>query len=687
MKEKNFILRKTILTLLVTFFLFLQPLSIFSKDASKNLPPKYKKWLNEEVVYIITPIEKEIFLKLKTDRERDLFIKAFWKHRDPTPGTERNEFKEEHYRRIKYANRWFGHDSPTPGSKTDRGRIYILLGKPNSVDKIESDSELNPTIIWFYQGKSNLGLPNAFNVVFFKKYGMGEYKLYSPIKDGPQSLLKDFRGDPTDYLSAYRKIMDIEPSVAKVSLSLIPNETKDFYSPSISSEILIKAKIPEIPKKIVNSEYAKNFLKFKGVVETDYSLNYISNKNIVKVIKEKNNVFFINYLIKPERLSVESYGYYYKTKFQIIGNLFSKDNKQIYHFEKIIPLEISQNDYEKVKHKNFAIQDLIPVTPGEYNLTVLLKNTASKEFTSFDKNIIIQPKTRISDLIVANRKKEETESSKKIFPFTLNNTKFRLSPENAFTNGDKLYLSFYLYDIEENYTVKILIKDKNGKIFKKKDKKLVKPAKIVPVNEEFNLSNLPATFYIVEVSLFKQNKLLEKKQDNFYISPLLNLKKSWVLSIPILNKKSELLKILGEQYQNKGDIKKAEEYLQKAFEINKNNPDIAVEYGKLLLKLGKNNEILKITEGFLNTSYRKSFLLLAAFAYHNLKQYEKAVSFYEEFLNKIGKTPQILNLTAECYIYLNKPDKAKKYYKESLSLNPEQKKIKEILTILNGRGK
>ncbi|MBS3819422.1 GWxTD domain-containing protein, partial [bacterium] len=69
-----------------------------------NLPERYRKWLEEEVVYIITPLEKEVFLKLKTDRERDLFIEAFWKHRDPNHSTPENEFKEEHYRRLNYVN-------------------------------------------------------------------------------------------------------------------------------------------------------------------------------------------------------------------------------------------------------------------------------------------------------------------------------------------------------------------------------------------------------------------------------------------------------------------------------------------------------------------------------------------------------------------------------------------------------
>ncbi|GAH08731.1 unnamed protein product, partial [marine sediment metagenome] len=99
----------------------------------KDLPPSYRKWLEEEVVYIITPKEKEVFLQLEGDRERDMFVDAFWKVRDPEPSTPKNEFREEHYGRINYANLWFGRGTPTQGWRTDMGRIHIILGEPNSI--------------------------------------------------------------------------------------------------------------------------------------------------------------------------------------------------------------------------------------------------------------------------------------------------------------------------------------------------------------------------------------------------------------------------------------------------------------------------------------------------------------------------------------------------------------------------
>jgi len=102
------------------------------KDYSKEIKGPYKKWLDEDVVYIITAEERTAFKQLSNDEERDNFIEAFWQRRDPTPDTEENEFKEEHYQRIAYANEHFA--AGVPGWKTDRGRMYIVFGKPDEID-------------------------------------------------------------------------------------------------------------------------------------------------------------------------------------------------------------------------------------------------------------------------------------------------------------------------------------------------------------------------------------------------------------------------------------------------------------------------------------------------------------------------------------------------------------------------
>src|SRR5262245_34321759 len=104
-----------------------------AKSLKQELSKTYRKWLDEDVRWIITDEERSAFKQLSNDEERDNFIESFWQRRDPTPDTAENEFKEEHYRRIAYANEHF--PAGIPGWKTDRGRIYIVFGP---ADEIES---------------------------------------------------------------------------------------------------------------------------------------------------------------------------------------------------------------------------------------------------------------------------------------------------------------------------------------------------------------------------------------------------------------------------------------------------------------------------------------------------------------------------------------------------------------------
>ena len=101
-------------------------------ELKKELEPQYKNWLDQDVVYIITPEERHTFLHLSTNEEREQFIEAFWQRRNPDPDSAENTYKEEHYRRIAYANEHYA--SGIPGWKTDRGKIYIMWGPADEVD-------------------------------------------------------------------------------------------------------------------------------------------------------------------------------------------------------------------------------------------------------------------------------------------------------------------------------------------------------------------------------------------------------------------------------------------------------------------------------------------------------------------------------------------------------------------------
>jgi TonB family protein len=126
------------------------------QQTKRTAESRYDKWLNEDVVYIITAQERAAFKKLATDDERDHFIEQFWQQRDPTPGTAENEFKEEHYRRIAYSSRFSA--TSLSGWQTDRGRIYILYGPPDEIESHPSgESGSAPFEEWLYNHIEGVG--------------------------------------------------------------------------------------------------------------------------------------------------------------------------------------------------------------------------------------------------------------------------------------------------------------------------------------------------------------------------------------------------------------------------------------------------------------------------------------------------------------------------------------------------
>ena len=185
MKKKAFVL-----ILPIFFLLFLcegrtEALSQQSPPPEKKPEPLSewsKQWLEEVVVYIITAAEKDVFLSLPTERERGEFIEGFWRKRDPDPKTPENEFKNEYYRRIALANKFFG-TSGIEGWRTDRGKIFILLGPPDEIQRDFTPSGSayygfrGPRETWNYWGLPNPRLPYNMEFVFIDRMETGHYVL------------------------------------------------------------------------------------------------------------------------------------------------------------------------------------------------------------------------------------------------------------------------------------------------------------------------------------------------------------------------------------------------------------------------------------------------------------------------------------------------------------------------------
>ena len=153
------------------------------RKVKEELKKAYKDWLDKDVAYIITDEERRAFKKLETDDEREHFIEEFWRRRDPDPDTDENEYREEYYERIAYANEHYA--SGIPGWKSDRGRIYIMYGKPDEKETHPSGGFYNresyegggttstyPFERWFYRYLPGIG--SGIEIEFVDPTGSGD---------------------------------------------------------------------------------------------------------------------------------------------------------------------------------------------------------------------------------------------------------------------------------------------------------------------------------------------------------------------------------------------------------------------------------------------------------------------------------------------------------------------------------
>ena len=224
--------------LFIFFLSLLISVSTLGSFSKERLSEEHKKWL--EIVYpIITKTEKEVFLKLKTDEERNRFIQIFWKQRDPLPDTSENEFYIEYMKRVQFADTHFGRQTSKRGSQTERGYFYLLLGPPLERQQFTTSSKLLPLELWYYRGEVKYGLPPYFYLIFYQPQQIGEYRLYHPGAEGPERLvIPSLYGPTLDRSSAFQMIKEISGELANATLSYLPGE-RTFGVTSSSSEFII----------------------------------------------------------------------------------------------------------------------------------------------------------------------------------------------------------------------------------------------------------------------------------------------------------------------------------------------------------------------------------------------------------------------------------------------------------------
>ncbi len=409
-----------------------------AKALKQELSKPYKKWLDEDVVYIITDEERAAFKQLSNDEERDNFIEAFWQRRDPTPDTEENEFKEEHYRRIAYANEHFA--AGVPGWKTDRGRIYIVFGPADEVESHPSggtyerpmeegggETSTFPFEDWRYRYIEGIG--QEVIVEFVDTCMCGEYHMTMDRSEKDALLMT-----PNAGLTLWEQ-MGMANKAQRFSgngmerLGLGPESsmlaTKEF------DRLEQWAKLNQAPKikftdltEEVNSKVILNPMPFD--VRSDF-VKVTSDTVLVPItIQMKNrDITFVN------KEGVQ------RGTVNIYGKLSTLTNKIVQTFEDTVQVDVPAELLPRTAENASVYWKAVPLRPGRYKLYVAVKDVNGDRKGVWSRSILVpeysEDKLATSSLIVADQMEPVPTKAIGSGSFVIGTTKVR--PRVAAADG------------------------------------------------------------------------------------------------------------------------------------------------------------------------------------------------------------------------------------------------------------
>jgi GWxTD domain-containing protein len=658
----------------------------------KTLAPQYQDFL-KLVAYIISPKEREVFLELQTDRDRDIFVEDFWKLRDPTPGTPENEYKEEILKRFEHVNKYFA--SGRPGWMTDRGRIWMILGEPVSYDRYPGTSGIIPCEVWYYYTDGSKGLPTHFGLIFYQKRGVGEYQLYDPFVDGPKSLLEPMASlrniDPDDYDTIHDTIQQFAPALANMAFSLIPGEFGYGYQPTSRSTELI-ASITESPYQGLNPTYATHFFDYKGLVSTEYLTNYIENDGWATVILDPGlDQPFIHFTVVPQKLSVDFYepkNQYY-SDFKLDVSLRQGDTV-IFQYSKEFPIAFSSSELARYRQNGIALEDEFPACAGQYKLAVLVQNSVAKEFTVFERSITV-PKTggatSLNGPFLGYRFRSFPPDV--LIPFKTMTQKLVVDPKMAFATGDEIDVMFSVADLSselwQNGEIGIEVKGlSKAPTVKNYTMRLADSPyhKVLSMTSSIPASEFPPDYYELTLRLVgPDKKVLDEKSAQFVVSP------EKAIAHPIANARGFSLANrfyihyeLARQYDKLGVNDKAEEEFAQGFNENPNYKEGASEYARFLLKVHKFDEALAVVDSLKGDERgRYDYLLITGLATMAKGDYNAAAKDLLAANTIYNSDTVLLNALGTCFMKLGQKEQALNTFQASLKLNDKQEEVKKIV--------
>jgi len=422
----------------------------------KELETPWKKWINEDVTYIITEEERKAFKQFNTDEEREQFVEQFWLRRDPTPDTVENEFKEEHYRRIAYANEHFA--SGLPGWKLDRGRIYITFGPPDEIDSHPSggtyerpsaegggETSTYPFEDWRYRYIEGIG--NDIIIEFVDTTMSGEYKMTMDPSEKDALLYVPNAGltlaEQMGLSSKTARFQRTDGTHMGSPLGGTPASYDEF------TRLEQFAKLQQAPK-----------VKFKDLeaqINTRITFNILPMQVRVDYVRVTDYSVVANITVQfaNKDLQFQAKDGVERSVVDLLGRISTMTRRPVTTFEKPLEITIPPELLQKASQNRSIYQESVSLAPGRYRLNVVAKDTIGGTLNNYETALDVphfeEEKLASSSLILADDISRLPTRSIGGGMFTIGDTKVRPRLGNAFTRDEKLgiYLQVYNFQPDE----------------------------------------------------------------------------------------------------------------------------------------------------------------------------------------------------------------------------------------------
>jgi GWxTD domain-containing protein len=425
------------------------------KAIQKEMETPYKKSIEEEVPYIITNEEKSAFKKLTTDDEREQFIEAFWERRNPNPGNQENEFKEEYYRRIAYANEHYA--SGIPGWKTDRGRIYIMYGPADEIDDHDSggtyirppeegggETSTYPFEQWRYRYIDGIGTNIILEFVDPTMTGEFHLTMDPGEKDAllhvPNAGLTDM--EAMGMASKTDRFTRTDGMTTGTPMGAMPESMEEF------TRLDLYAKIFQPPEV--------KFKDMKAVVTTKISgqtLPFDVRTDFLRVTDET--------VLTPVTIQVAYRDLQFQNKdgvmhgvMDIYAEFSSLTGRNVNTHEKSLVLDVPEHEFQAFLGRKAVYQYAVPLRPGRYKLSLVMKDDLNGHMGSMEIGVVVptfeDAKLSNSTLILADLLQPLPTSQVGTGPFVIGGTKVRPSVTRSFTRDQNLCIYMQVYNLGQD---------------------------------------------------------------------------------------------------------------------------------------------------------------------------------------------------------------------------------------------